>query len=189
MGFGPRDINQHHRQDWNVLTQLGSLAFHLCHWPEKTLPEWPRGSSGLTGDMWGMYVRSPSSAEPPAKPSLDSPIYRLLSKRSASRTGHRFCSCCSASLWPQFTEALLGTVRPWAIPCLPIPDSSSIKWGRGGRVHTVSSKGNWGPRNLGGKELQTPGAQVSSGLEGGAEESAPLGTAGKQQSLYPNDMP
>lgn len=90
MGSGSRDVNQHPRQDWNVLTQLGSLAFCLCQWPEKTLPGLPTGSSGLTGDTWRRHgsQSKPRSAQLPAKPSLAQPTYRLISKRSASRGGH-----------------------------------------------------------------------------------------------------
>lgn len=121
LGFGPWHVT-HHRQDWNMLTWLGSHAFYLCHWHE-SIPGLPTGSGGLIGGTWSRYVSCPGWGQHscPAKPSLDLPTYRLISKRSAS-CGRplTFCTCYAASLWPQLTDASLGTVWPWAIPLLPV---------------------------------------------------------------------
>lgn len=62
-GIWLTDVNQHPRQGWNALTQLGLLAFYLCHWPEKTSPGLPTRSSGLTGDTWSRYESQPKPGQ------------------------------------------------------------------------------------------------------------------------------
>lgn len=189
-GIWPTDVNQHPRQGWNALTQLGSLAFYLCHWPEKTLPGLPTRSSGLTGDMWSRYESQPKprSTQLPAKPSLAQPTYRLISKRSASPRGHwelaavrgHHCSHCQQE--HHWGQCDLGQSLSRLSPTHPLWSKGGVRGSIQPLLMATGDQENWDEKS------RDPSARISS-RPGGRSEETPAGTVGRRKSLVPGDCP